>query len=108
MLFWFILVYFSFNTYLSDVRIDIFESNALLLVIALAIAIPSAPAGLGLFEAGVVAYLTQTSGIGNEAELAAATVFHLALTLPQLIVTEWLLWGRSGTLLKVQSVDSAS
>jgi len=102
-----LLVYFSFNTYLSEVSIGIFESIALLVVMALAIAIPSAPAGLGLFEAGIVAYLTQTSRIGNEAALAAATVFHLAITLPQLIVTAWLLWGRSGALLKVQSVDSA-
>ena len=102
------MVYFSFNTYLSEVRIGIFESIALLVVMALAIAVPSAPAGLGLFEAGIVAYLTQTSRIGNEAALAAATVFHLAITLPQLMVTAWLLWGRSGALLKVQAVDSVS
>ncbi len=103
-----LLVYYSFNTYLSEFHIGIFEATALLVVMALAIAIPSAPAGLGLFEAGIVAYLTQTSGIASEAALAAATVFHLAITLPQLIVTAWLLWGRSGVLLELKVVDSAS
>lgn len=103
-----LLVYFSFNTYLSEVRIGILESVALLVVMAFAIAIPSAPAGIGLFEAGIVAYLTQTSHIGNEAALAAATIFHLAITLPQLMMTAWLLWGRSGALLKVQADDSVS
>jgi hypothetical protein len=102
------IVYFSFNTYLPEVRISIFESIALLVVMALAIAIPSAPAGLGLFEAGIVVYLTQTAQIANEAALAAATIFHLAITLPQLMVTAWLLWGRSGAILKVKTVDSVS
>jgi uncharacterized protein (TIRG00374 family) len=89
------LVFFSFNTYLPEVSIGILDAIALLLVLALAIAIPSAPAGLGLFEAGIVAYLTQKSGVGNEAALAAAVVFHLVITLPQLVMTGWLLrgWG---------------
>lgn len=90
------LVFFSFNTYLPEVHISILDAVVLLLILVLAIAIPSAPAGLGLFEAGIVVYLTQKSGVGNEAALAAAAVFHLATTLPQLGITGWLLWGRGG------------
>ncbi len=89
------LVFFTFNTYLPDVRLGAIEAIALLVVIALAIAIPSAPAGVGLFEAGIVVYLTQKSNIGIDAALAAASVFHLVITIPQLIVTAWLVWRRS-------------
>ena len=88
------LVFFTFNTYLPDLRITILDAVTLLLVLALAIAIPAAPAGLGLFEAGIVAYLTQKFGVGNEEALAAATVFHLVITLPQVLMTALLLWCR--------------
>lgn len=99
------LVFFSFNTYLPEVHVGILDAIALLLILALAIAIPSAPAGLGLFEAGIVAYLTQKTGVGNEAALAAAFVFHLVITLPQLVMTGWLLWARRGISPRVKPDD---
>ena len=89
------LVFFTFNTYLLDVRIDILDATALLLVLSLSIAIPSAPAGIGLFEAGIVAYLTQKTSVTNEAALAAAAAFHLVITVPQLAITGCLLWHRT-------------
>lgn len=88
------LVLYSFNTYLPGVHVNILDAIALLLILALAIAIPSAPAGLGLFEAGIVTYLTQKNGVHNEAALAAAFAFHLVITIPQLVMTGWLLWSR--------------
>lgn len=88
------LVFFSFNSYLPDLSIGVIDAIVILLILALAIAIPAAPAGLGLFEAGIVAYLTQKSGISNEAALAAAAVFHLVISVPQLLVTGGLLWSR--------------
>lgn len=94
-----LLVYFSFNTYLPELRIGILEAVALLMVMALAIAIPSAPASIGLFEAGVVAYLTQTHYVGKEAALVVASAFHLIISLPQLIVTAKILLGWSATSL---------
>jgi hypothetical protein len=106
---WFLnisLVFFSFNTYLPEFRIGLLEAVELLVVMALAIAIPSAPAGIGLFEAGIVAYLTQKSSVGNEAALAVASVFHITIIFPQLVVTGLLLWIRSGIALKVKAEDS--
>ena len=88
------LIFFTFNTYLPELRIGLIDAIALLVVIALAIAIPSAPAGIGLFEAAVVAFLTQRTHIGNEAALAAASVFHLVISLPQVMLTAWLVWRR--------------
>lgn len=93
------LVFLSFNTYLPELDIGIWEALTLLMVMGLAIAIPSAPAGVGLFEAGIVAYLTQAHNIGNEAALVAATAFHFVITFPQLLVTLWLLWSRRRELL---------
>lgn len=89
------LVFFTFNTYLPGLHISLLDAATLLLILSLAIAIPSAPAGIGLFEAGIVAYLTQKSGAGNEAALAASAAFHLIITLPQLAITGWLLWRRA-------------
>jgi uncharacterized protein (TIRG00374 family) len=86
------LVFFTFNTYLSGFHINFLDAATLLLILSFAIAIPSAPAGIGLFEAGIVAYLTQKLGVGNEAALAAAAAFHLVIALPQLFITSWLLW----------------
>ena len=62
------------------------DAVLLMLIITLSIAIPSAPAALGLFEAGIVAYLTQHNGIGNELALAAAVVFHVAVAFPQVLL----------------------
>lgn len=95
------LVFFSFNTYLPGTSIGLLDAVALLLIMALAIATPSGPAGLGLFEAVIVVYLTQKLGVENEAALAAAVVFHLVITLPQVCVMGWLLWIRGSQLTKV-------
>lgn len=89
------IVHYAFNAYLPGVRVDFVDSVVLLLILALAVAVPGAPAGVGLFEAGMVAYLTQRLGAGNEAALAAATVFHLVISLPQLAVTGAILWRRA-------------
>ena len=79
-----LLMYFSFNTYLGNIEFTLWDSIALLLLLAMAIAMPSAPASIGLFEATIVAYLTQFLAVNNEAALAAAVVFHLAISVPQL------------------------
>lgn len=88
------IVYFVFNTYLPGIHISVLDAAVLLLILALAFAVPAAPAGLGLFEAGIVAYLSQKFGVGGEAALAAAVVFHLVMTFPQLALAGWLIWRR--------------
>lgn len=80
-------VYVGFSGFLPAVEFGITDAIALLLIIALAIAIPSAPSGLGVFEAGIVAYLTQAFHIENELALACAIVFHMAMIIPQIVLT---------------------
>lgn len=86
-----LLMYITFNTFITGFRIDWSDAIALLLIISLAIAVPSAPAGIGLFEAGLVAYLTQVLHAGAEVALAAAVMFHLVITMPQMVLTAVLL-----------------
>ena len=86
-----IVVYVGFSSFLPDYSISFLDAIALLLISALAIAIPTAPAGVGLFEAGIVAYLTQIRAVPSELALAAAVVFHLALILPLFAGVAWLL-----------------
>lgn len=88
------IIFFSFNTYLPELHVSLLDAATLLLILSFAIAIPSTPAGIGLFEAAIIAYLTQKLGINSEAALAVATVFHLVAILPQLAIAGWLLLYR--------------
>lgn len=78
-------VYITFNTLLS-VEFSFINAVGLLLVLVLSIAIPATPAGAGLFEAGIVAYLVTILNINNEIALMSAILFHLVVTVPQLII----------------------
>jgi len=90
-----LVAYLGFSLLLPTAGIEIRDAAALLLIMALAIAIPGAPSGLGVFEAGIVAYLTQSFKIENELALACAFAFHMAITIPQVIAAALiLLWGR--------------
>jgi hypothetical protein len=92
------VVYVAFAAFLPGVGIGVGDAIFLLLIKALAMTIPTAPAGLGVFEAGVVAYLTRSYGIGNELALAAALVFHLVVILPQIAYAVLvLIRGRAST-----------
>jgi uncharacterized protein (TIRG00374 family) len=85
------VIYAGFSGFLPDYPIGVLDAIALLLISALAIVIPTAPAGIGLFEAGVVAYLTQVRGVPNEPALAAAVVFHIVIIVPLLTAIAWIM-----------------
>jgi uncharacterized membrane protein YbhN (UPF0104 family) len=82
-----VLVYFTFNTYLSGVGIGLLDAATLYLILAIVVAAPSAPASAGVFEAAIVAYLTHYKGTESEAALATAVIFHLVIFFPPLIFT---------------------
>jgi uncharacterized protein (TIRG00374 family) len=65
----------------------------LTLVLALAIAIPSAPAGLGVVEAAIVAYLHQALQAEPNQALASALAFHVIVAVPQVLTTAVILFG---------------
>jgi hypothetical protein len=80
-------IYYSFNLFFNDIQFSIINAVVLLIIMSLAIAMPSAPAGVGLYEAGIVAYLVYAFNISNERALASAFFFHLLVTIPQIIGT---------------------
>jgi uncharacterized protein (TIRG00374 family) len=81
------VVYVAFAQFLPGLGFGVGDAIFILLIKALAMTIPTAPAGLGVFEAGVVAYLTRSLGIGNELALACALIFHLVVIVPQILYT---------------------
>ena len=85
------VVYAGLSTFLPDYPISVLDAIALLLIAALAVAIPTAPAGIGMFEAGIVAYLSHAREVPNELALAAAVAFHIAITMPQLVAVAWIM-----------------
>ncbi|MHB8132413.1 MAG: lysylphosphatidylglycerol synthase domain-containing protein, partial [Mobilitalea sp.] len=78
---------YSFNLFFNDIQFSIINAIVLLIIMSLAIAMPSAPAGVGLFEAGIVAYLVYTFNVSNERALASAFLFHLLVTISPIVST---------------------
>lgn len=87
------LIFFSINSFLPQASLSFANAAILYFLLSLAVAVPSAPAGIGIFEAVTMAFLSHTSGVGYEAGLAAATVLHAVISLPQLLLCLPLLWS---------------
>lgn len=80
------LVLLLFNSILPGMAFGWLDAITLLVIGALAIALPASPAGLGLFEAGIVAYLTTMFGLQKERAISAAIAYHLSITAPHTII----------------------
>lgn len=76
------LALFAFNAFLHGAGPGVFGAMTLLLIVALAIAVPTSPAGLGVVEAGIMSYLVTFLGVSKEEALSAALAYHFAITLP--------------------------
>lgn len=77
--------YAVFTSLLPNFLITGTDAIALTAIAALSVAIPGAPAGIGLFEAGVVAYLIQVHGVDGELALGCALIFHGVLVVPPVV-----------------------
>lgn len=80
------LVYLLFSTLLPDIPFTFMSAMSLLVIGALAIAVPASPAGLGIFEAGLVSYLTTVFGVQTEQAISAALTYHLCITAPHTVI----------------------
>lgn len=80
------LVYVVFKTLLPEIDVDVVHAMTILTIGALAIAVPSSPAGLGIFEAGIVAYLANTYGVQKERAISAALAYHFSITAPHTLI----------------------
>ncbi len=85
------LVMFLFGTLVPEVHFGALEAMTLLVIGSLAIAVPVSPAGLGVFEAGVAAYLINVQGVQTEKAISAAAVYHLVISAPHSVITALLL-----------------
>lgn len=95
------LIFVAINGYLPGVAFGVLDAITLFLILAFAVALPSAPAGLGLFEGGAVVYLTQKVGVADDAALAVAVVLHFVIVLPPLaFAATHLLYREAAALLR--------
>lgn len=76
------LVLVLFRTIFPEIGFGVLSAMTLLAIGALAIAVPASPAGLGVFEAGIVAYLTTAHGVSAEKAISAALAYHFSITAP--------------------------
>lgn len=72
---------------------SIANACVLTLVLALAIAIPGGPAGLGFVEVAIVAYLHQALQAESNQALASALAFHVIVVVPQVLATAAIVIG---------------
>lgn len=77
-----LLATFAFNAFLHGAGPGVLGAMTLLLIVALAIAVPTSPAGIGVVEAGIMSYLVAFNGASKEEALSAALAYHFAITTP--------------------------
>jgi uncharacterized membrane protein YbhN (UPF0104 family) len=85
----FLISIISIHWMFSSVFPNFSISNAcmLMLIFALAVAVPGTPSGIGILEAGAVMYLIQTLNADPNQALASVLVFHVITILPQVLGT---------------------
>ena len=80
------LIFILFSLLIPDADLSLFSAAILLIIAALAIAIPGTPAGIGIFEAGIVSYLINFYNIDKEQALSSAFIYHLVITTPHTLI----------------------
>lgn len=76
-----IFIYFS----IPFPNFTLWDANIVCLIIALAIAIPGTPSGLGIMEAALVIYLQQAFNADIDLSIALAAAYRLSVMLPQVL-----------------------
>lgn len=86
---WLVTVVMMFAYYslaLMDYQLGVNDALALVFITTLSLGLPSAPGGLGVFEAGTVFYLSKFVDVPADLALAVALVLHLIVALPQIFL----------------------
>lgn len=82
----FFIFYSFFSLNLSSLEFHFSDAVTLLFLTTVSLALPSAPASLGVFEAAVVYGLIRCHGLDENVAVGLAIVFHFLVTLPQIIL----------------------
>lgn len=88
-----IVFYVFFNFNITDGSFNYLDAIALLIFTTLSLSIPSMPAGIGIFESGIVFYLINHFHFTPEKAVAYAMIFHLLMILPQIVLTVIILFS---------------
>jgi uncharacterized membrane protein YbhN (UPF0104 family) len=81
------LVLYFFRAVAPEIHLGVLDAMTLLVIASLAIAMPVSPAGLGVFEAGIAAYLINVHGLQTEKAISAAALYHFVISLPHSAIT---------------------
>lgn len=89
-----LIFYLFFNqNMLPGQNFSFLDAITILIFTTFSLAIPSMPASIGLFESGIVFYLTQHFYFSAEKAVAYALIFHLIMIIPQVIFTILILFA---------------
>jgi glycosyltransferase 2 family protein len=76
-------IYWMFNSNFPEFSVE--NACSVLLILALAVAIPSTPASIGVVEVSVVLYLQHSLQVEANRALACVFVFHILTIIPQVV-----------------------
>lgn len=74
-----------FKGALTPISFFLVDAICLTLLTTLSLAFSALPGNIGLFEAGIVYYLTEVKNVDQNMALALALVFHLLVAIPQIV-----------------------
>jgi len=80
------MMYAYYSLSLVEYPLRFNDALALVFITTLSLGVPSAPGGLGVFEAAAVFYLSQFLDVPVDLALATALVLHLIIALPQILL----------------------
>lgn len=78
--------YYFFDGNLPNINFSIIDTMVLVVLSSLSLAVPVTIGNIGVFESVIVFYLTAKFNIATEEAIVLAVMFHLTLTIPQLII----------------------
>lgn len=81
------LVLFFFRAVAPEINFGVLDAMTLMVIASLAIAAPISPAGLGVFEAGLAAYLINVHALQMEKAISAAALYHFVISVPHSAIT---------------------
>lgn len=81
------VMYTFFGINLGLAHFHVIDALCIIVIITFALSVPSTPASIGIFESGIVFYLTTQMHIAADKAVAYALILHLGVMLPQILVS---------------------
>lgn len=94
LLIWFytgVMMYIFFSLNLGQGQFHFIDALCIIVIVTFALSVPSTPASIGIYESGIVFYLTTALHIPADQAVAYALIIHLGCMVPQILLSLFIL-----------------